>query len=241
MEVNEKELKEDKINLLGDVFKFDYENQNIQNNVDFKNWKAKIKKENNEIIEIYKCNECKICFYKKIDEDMEFNEYYGKCPICKKEICCFCYKYIKGIDIFSRYLRGYCCLKRVISFIFFREKFLEGDYSIMDFILGYIAFIIPLINSTAIILCIIQNLFCLRATKKNKNTYYNDYFLYEKKSKYFNIIRAISMGFALCSSISYLSLTLTFMVITFLFSIPFKMKPLPNLIFYIAENSIDMS
>ena len=241
MEVNEKELKEDKISLLDDVFKFDYENQNIKNNIDFKKWKAKIKKENTNKIKIYKCNDCKICFYVNVYEDSDYDEYYySSCPICKKEICYFCYQNIKGLDSFSRYLRGYCCLKRLISFIFFREKFSDNSYPISNFILGYIAFIIPFINSTALILCIIQNLFCFKATKKNKNNSYSDYYLFEKKSfKYFTFIKVINVCFAFCCSISYLSLTLVFMVITFLFSIPFKMTPLTNLIFYIAENAVD--
>ena len=39
METNEKEFREDKINLINEqlnIFKFDYENQNIENNRDFK-------------------------------------------------------------------------------------------------------------------------------------------------------------------------------------------------------------
>ena len=39
MEANEKEFREDKINLINEqlnIFKFDYENQNIENNRDFK-------------------------------------------------------------------------------------------------------------------------------------------------------------------------------------------------------------
>ena len=40
-------------------------------------------------------------------------------------------------------------------------------------------------------------------------------------------------------SICYLSFTLVFMIITFLMSIPFKMAPLTNLIFYVSENASD--
>ena len=39
MEANEKQFREDKINLINEqlnIFKFDYENQNIENNRDFK-------------------------------------------------------------------------------------------------------------------------------------------------------------------------------------------------------------
>ncbi len=238
MEVNQKENKEDKITLLDDIFKFDYENQNIEKNINFKKWKAKIEKENTNKIKIYKCNDCKIFFYETINEDKDFISYYGICPICEKEICCFCYQYLAGLYIFSRYLRGYCCLKRFISFIFFREKFLDDLYPLKNFILGYIAFIIPYINCTAIILCIIENLFYLRRTKINKNNSYAYYFIEEKESILFYFLsKFINFCFAFVCSISYLSLTLAFMAITFLFSIPFKMTPLTNLIFYVAENS----
>ena len=209
MEVNDKELKEDKINLLYDkydVFKFDYENQNIENNIDFKKWKTKIEKENTDEIKIYKCNNCKICFYEKAYDDSDFNEYSSSCPICKNIICCFCYQLLERLDNFSRYLRGYCCLKRLISFIFFREIFSDNEYPIYNFIFGYIAFIIPCINSTGLILCIIQNLFCLRPSKKNKNQSYGDnYILDEKSCLSFTIIKVINIGFAFCCSIRNVS------------------------------------
>ena len=44
MEVNQKEFKEDKIALLDKVFKFDYENQKIENIIDLKTGKLKQKK-----------------------------------------------------------------------------------------------------------------------------------------------------------------------------------------------------
>ena len=233
------EVKEDKTVLLNnklDVFKFDYENQNIENNIDFKKWKEKMKKENVDKFYIYKCNDCKICFCGKVN--VEFNDYYGYCPNCKKEICCFCSRYIKESNHFSRYLRGYCCLKRFISFVFFREKFSDDNFPLIAFICAYIAFIIPYINSTGVILCIIQNLFCHKETKYPQYYNYHHYY-YKKESKYYPLIKAISICFSFCLSICYLSLTLAFMIITFLISIPFKMITLTNLIFYVSENAAD--
>ena len=241
MEVNEKESKEDQITLLHhkfDIFRFDYENQNIESTIDFKNWKAKMKKLYTDKVRIYKCNDCKICFCEKEYHNKEFNDYSNNCPICKKEICCFCYKYIKGINDFSRYLRGYCCLRRLVSFIFFREKFSDDNFSLIVFIFAYIAFIIPYINSTGVILCIIQSLFCNRKPKYPKYYDYH-YYYYETKSKYYNTIKIINICFSFCMSICYLSFTLVFMIITFLMSIPFKMAPLTNLIFYVSENASD--
>ena len=77
MEANEKEFREDKINLINEqlnIFKFDYENQNIENNRDFKIQKDKMKKINKDKIRINKCNDDKICFYVKINNN--FNEQY---------------------------------------------------------------------------------------------------------------------------------------------------------------------
>ena len=193
-----------------------------------------MKKENTDKFYIYKCNNCKICFCDKVND--EFNIYCCYCPNCKKEICYFCSQYIKGSNCFSRYLRGYCCLKRFISFIFFREKFSDGNFPLIAFIFAYIAFIIPYINSTGIILCIIQNLFCHKKTKYPQYYDYHHYY-YIKKSKYYNIIKVINICFSFCLSICYLSLTLVFMIITFLISIPFKMITLTNLIFYVSENA----
>ena len=69
MKVNEIELREDKIILIYEelnIYKLDYENQNIENNKDFKNWKDKMTKINKDNIRINKCNHDKICFYGKI-------------------------------------------------------------------------------------------------------------------------------------------------------------------------------
>ena len=237
MEANEKELKEDKINLINEqlnIFKFDYENQNIENNRDFKIWKDKMKKINKDKIRINKCNDDKICFYVKINNN--FNEYSDFCPICKKEICCFCYQYLGSQLNFSRYLRRYCCLKRFIYFIFFREDFLDNYYPLIVFILAYIAFIIPFINCLGIILSIIQSLFCHKKTKNNEYYSYHNY-SYQTENKYYFYIVFFNVCFSFCLSICFLSLTLPFMIISFLMSIPFKMTTLTNLIFYISENA----
>ena len=102
--------------------------------------------------------------------------------------------------------------------------------------MAYIAFIILYINSTGIILSIIKNLFCLQKTKYPEHYHYHNYY-YKAKSKYYNLIKFINVSFSFYLSICYLSLTLFFMAIAFLLSIPFKILTLTNLIFYISENS----
>ena len=163
-------------------------------------------------------------------------KYLDICPICKKEICCFCHQYLGEQHNFFRYLRRYCWLKRLIYFIFFREDFLDNYYPFIVFILAYIAFIIPYINGVGIILSIIQTIFCHKKSKNNKYYSYHNY-SYQTNNKYYNFIMFFNVCFALFLSICYLSLTLLFMIIIFLISIPFKIIIFTNLIFYVTENA----
>ena len=141
-----------------------------------------------------------------------FNETFGYCPICKKEICCFCSKQKKR--------RGYCCLRSLCSETLFRKKYSKGDFNWKILIFAYIAFIIPYTNGTGVILSIMNFLI-----------YYDcKYHYYVKRKKYYKTRKIVNVLFSFCMSICYLSLTLVFMIITFLMSIPFRMDPLNNLI-----------
>ena len=237
MENDEKAFIEDNYIMpnggLNDIFKFEYSNQNIEKSKDYQLWKSKIKKNNQGLIRFYKCNEDKICFYEKVNNHFD---YYAKaCPKCQYQICCYCSKIIKDNNIFSRYIESYCCLKRLISFIFFREDYKDEEYPYISFILGYIVFIIPFTNILSVLICIIQNFFCLR---KNKNhNYYTYHEHFRECITTYRLILLINLGFGICMTICYLIISYIFMLILFLFSIPFKLIPVTNLIFYVAENS----
>ena len=83
-----------------------------------------------------------------------------------------------------------------------------------------------------------QNLFCHRKPKKYPEYHdYQHYYIERKAVCCFLTIAIINLCFSICMSICYLPLTLVFMIITFLMSIPFKMTPLTNLIFYVSENA----
>lgn len=221
------------------IFRFLYSNQNIEKIKDFQNWKLEIEKKYDKKIFFYKCNKDRIYFYEEKDDEFEY--YEGKCPECKQYICSFCSKNIIGYNHFSRYMKTFCCLKRSIYFILFREKFNNNEYPIISFILGFLAFIIPFCNIFGIILCIIQNLFCIRKPKK----YYNDdkilsyhYFFHHKKAyANYNCLILINIGFSLCLGICFMNLACIYMVIMLLLSIPFKLRPIFNLLFYVSENA----
>lgn len=80
------------------IFKPDYDEQNLDNNRNFQNWKSEIiKNYGNEGI-FYKCPNDKIYFYEE-----GINKIEGICPLCHKEICFFCMKNVSN---------HICCLKR---------------------------------------------------------------------------------------------------------------------------------
>jgi len=161
MEVDEKEnieVKSTKLNnqniydfnvYIPDIFKYDYENQNIENKTEFINWKSKMRRKYGEDYRFYKCDKDKIVFIGKIFKPID--TYFSKCPTCKNEICCFCSKVIENRLLFSRYIDEFCCFKRTFFFIFFREIFYDDRQN--EIILGYIIFIIPLFSCWGLFVC----------------------------------------------------------------------------------------
>ena len=78
------------------IFKPDYMNQNLDNNINFENWKSSMIKNGNKG-KFYKCPNDKIYFYE------EKNGIVGDCPLCKHNICFFCMNNITSHN---------CCAKR---------------------------------------------------------------------------------------------------------------------------------
>ena len=231
---NDEIFIEDKVytsdNELKKIFRFEYEEQNLKNNKGFQKWKYELEKKYGKSIRLYKCNKDKIFFYHQIND--RFDSYIRECPECKKYICFFCSQIIDGPPIFAEFIGNYCCLKRLLFFIFYREKTCthEGDPTIM-YILSYVSFIIPILSSFALIMSIIQNLFCFK--------HYDNYIQFIKRKNYiFIMILIINLGFAFIMSIAYLNLTLIYIIFIFLISIPFKMIHLKNFLLFIVSNSV---
>ena len=247
MENDEKLYIEDNIytrdnELEKEVFRFDYEHQKIKNNNEFQKWKYELEKKYGQSIRLYKCNKDKIYFYHKIND--KFDEYVEFCPECKEYICCFCSQILYRDYLFSSFIGNYCCLKRLFLFIFYREKISEENITIIEYIILYVGFLIPIINGFFLILCIIQNLFCLKKCKYTKLQKYNLPDIYSIKQYYeyhnlflFSIFEIITALFVICMTIPFVIFIIIYSLILFLISIPFKMIPLNNFIIYFAENS----
>jgi len=119
-----------------------------------------------------------------------------------------------------------------LFFIFYREKTCahEGN-PIIIYILSYVSFIIPILSGFALIMSIIQNLFCFK--------HYDNFIQFIKRKNYiFIILLIINLGFAIIMSIVYLNLTLIYIIFIFLISIPFKMIPLKNFLLFIVSNFV---
>ena len=104
------------------VFKLEYIEQNVNNNIEYQKWKEimLIKFGNNA--KQYKCNKDKILFYSTYNVCL--NEYYYykcKCPICNNYICYFCS--FNDNDMFKK-----CCINNC----FYKSFFYYGPTSINE-------------------------------------------------------------------------------------------------------------
>ena len=162
-----------------------------------------------------------------------FDYYYGRCPNCQNNICCFCSKVIDKRLLFNRYIEKFCCFKRTFFLYFLRENYENSHYPLINFILGYIAFIIPLFSSWGLFFCIINNLFSNREIGHEICIIRH---LVDNNCCLSSFIIFLIFGFSFCMPICFPMFSIFYILIVFIFSIPFKFKPLTNLIFYIAEN-----
>ena len=147
------------------IFKYDYENQQLESNLNYIKWKDSNIKEYGNNAKIFKCKKCKILFYSKYDDIMKKPFYLTPCLICNQYICYFCsYSYIHP----QEKDKVFCCYKRIINLSFFILGPIYGkNYSICDFY--FFAFLIPLFNIFFQCAFINEILFRCMATAKSKN------------------------------------------------------------------------
>lgn len=88
---------------LSNIFKPNYENQKLDDNIDFQNWKSSMINKYGEKGKIYKCMKDKVLFYNSYEEGYRYNVNEGLCPLCKKRYCYFCSKMCSDYN---------CCLKK---------------------------------------------------------------------------------------------------------------------------------
>ena len=239
---NEKiELNEYNSSLNTNIFKPEYEGQELNNNLIFLNWKKSMIKIYGEKAMLFKCLKDKIYFYTFYEECIRYPVYQSICPQCGKQICYFCFRNEK--DVFEE--NGTCCLQRRIKCMFNQEcyRYIKPIYKekyIYSFKEAFISFIIPVIHLFTLI-AQIQNIFyynlIVRDIEKAKEgkRYYN--------SKVYNYILIINIGIAIILVIPLFFIHIYFIIFILLISLPFKFIPLKYLlgILFATINILNLS
>jgi hypothetical protein len=231
---------------LDSYFKFDHPYQDLSKNDKFQKWKSKMKNDYGQNVRLYKCNQDKIYFFKKKDEECDF--YSEQCPKCQHQTCCFCSKSMRSTDrYYSRYLKEYCCFKRMFYYVFFRENFRDKGkiiYPIYYFILTYIIFLIPFLVQLGLTVSIMCSLYFVLESNV-KNFQYNEFYTYNELILFrhrvlFIIFNIMTFIFSICMAICYMNFSLIYIPIIILFSIPFKTMPILNFVYFMYGNADDM-
>ena len=195
------------------VFNFEYNDQNMNDNIEYQKWKKLMLIEYGNNSKQFKCNKDKLLFYSS------YNNYKSKCPVCNNNICYFC-SFNGNIENFS------CCIKNSIikAFFYSGPKFANEplDKEILFFL-------IPILNIFTIIISFFYILYIGQILEKSKNNNNNNeelmkYVDLEKSKKYIiNIIIIISIDIFLC--IPFLIIYNYFIILLIIISIPFKFVP----------------
>ena len=196
------------------IFKFDYENQQFESNLNYIKWKDSNIKEYGNNAKLFKCKKCKILFYSKYEDIIKKPYYLAPCLICKQYICYFCsYSYIHP----QKNRKIFCCYRRMLNISFFiLGPFYGKVYYICDG--NFIASLIPLYNM--IMQCAFANniLFLCMAKAKSKN----EGKLTTSNIEQFTPYNIISFFLYLVLSIPYTIIYTLFIIFLYLISLPFK-------------------
>ena len=129
------------------IFRTEYENQNIHNFKAFKNWKISNIKKYGKDAKLFHCLNDKIYFYAPYYKCNENYPYYKvKCPKCNKYIC-YCCSSINNDEHFE------CCMKRRIYACFhIKRKYVNGPVDhLCECCRSSLFYMIPFINMISII------------------------------------------------------------------------------------------
>ena len=199
------------------VFKLEYQDQNVNENIGYQKWKKLMLKEYGNNSKQFKCNKDKILFYSAYNDCLNKDNYKCKCPICNKYICYFCS--FNGNNTLTK-----CCIKGNI----FRPIFYYGPNFIGESFEKISLFILfPFINIYSIVFFFF-NAFYLNIIKEQSKNNNNEVIYYvdlDKNKKYIlNAIFISSIGFSIC--IPYIIICSYFIILLIIISIPFKFAPL---------------
>ena len=207
------------------VFKIDYDNQKLDNNIDYKNWKESMLKYYGKNAKLFRCLNDKILFFKKYIDSKSIFNYFQKCPICKKYICYFC-SYSSNIK--EEVLK--CCFRRAIitKLIYEVPLYVKNEFK---WTCEYFNFLIPGKNFFSIFIVI--NIFFLfriasRQSRQNKNVNLevSDSF----KNKFFLLFIDLT---GVLISIPFIIYNIFFIIFMLLISFQFEFYPIKYMFSFI--------
>jgi len=199
------------------VFKFEYKEQNLNNNIEYQKWKELMLKEYGNNSKQFKCNKDNIIFYSTYNACVYDSYYKCKCPICNNYICYFCLCNSK-----NKYTS--CCIKNNIlkGFFDFGPKSINESF---DYI--YLFSLIPFISIFMLITFIFKILYTTIITEKSKNNNSEN----EDLKDYLEEDNYLFKAFLLFFTDFFLSIPLAifynyFIILFIIISIPFNFIPL---------------
>ena len=216
------------------IFKTDYKEQILEDNINFKKFKQTMLSKNGNKGRIFYCKNEDLYFYYN---DSQYPYYHGICPSCKRHICYFCKKV-------NKYTYDLCCYKKRIHYIFSVDAHIFFKYP-KDGVDNYnyqpkfkdnlLFAIIPLVNLIFFaggIHTAIYKLDTKIEFNGYKNDAYDDFLNLEQFTKgcedhwdIFLPIVIMDVSATIILSIPYLFLDIVFTILIFLVSIPFKFYP----------------
>ena len=113
---NEKENNLIESILPDNAFRTEYAFQNLNRNVEFRNWKNKMIQKYGRNAKLFKCTKDNIYFYTSNEDCKSYPFYQGLCPCCQRPICYYCHRYVE-----DHYGNGLCCLSRKFYCFFFQD------------------------------------------------------------------------------------------------------------------------
>ena len=201
------------------IFKIDYDEQNLNNNIEYQKWKKSMIKYYGKNAKLFRCLNDKILFFNTYNKNINFSSCFIKCPICKDYICHFC-SYSSNNE-FNK-----CCLKReIVTLLIFRiPEYAKNEFkwTCENFI-----FLIPGFNFFSLYCVIYEYLVfevIARLNKQNKN---GELKLLSKENKIYLSLVVLT---GILIGISFLIFNTFFIIFMILISIPFKMYPIKYMI-----------
>ena len=230
---NQENIMNSESQLEQNVFYLEYDKQNINNNMQYKNWERRMKATYGNNIKMLRCLKDKVVFCvtkNKNDEDLD--PLTDTCPICQNLICFYCSRY-SLYEMFD----GNCCLKRGLYYLFFVnacnayiDKELPNPLLIKIFFIPYVY--IPFFIKWCY-LFFFEGLPKKTAEDKGNGELesYGKYYHDNKVIAYY-IITYIHTLFAFILSIPFILIDFGFHILLLVISIPFFKKFLPLLYYF---------